>query len=198
MSRTRLGGFWRCDDVQILTVGRRALRTIIACCRDRRRSRRADPARFCTAGGYARGKRGGFMASRAVGMADTKVKPFAKHSSVKISMAPYKRSLHLYPDRLRYCRGRGNASSRHYGFVTDMTSVSYPPRLSELHTEDKRHEASLERRSGYCRTRDPHTRFSTAYGAGPLRVHRHRPKCHSPRRVRPFLYCALQSARGVS
>jgi hypothetical protein len=53
-----------------------------------------------------------------------KVKLPSKHSSVKISTGHCKRSVSLYPDRLRRCRGRGNASNLHYGFVTDTTSVS--------------------------------------------------------------------------
>ena len=72
-----------------------------------------------------------------------------------------------------------------------------PSHLPAITTEDKRHEASLERRGGYCCARARRTSFGPAFGPRPRRMDRHGPRRHSSWGARPVIL-TFQPARRLS
>jgi hypothetical protein len=96
-----------------------------------------------------------------------------------------------------FAKAEENVANRCYDFRGRHNERRLSLTDSRTATKDHRYEASLEWSSDYCRARGCRPCFSTAYGPGSVRIHRHRPGRHSSGRVRPLL-SALQSAGGVS
>src|ERR1700751_4968300 len=100
-----------------------------------------------------------------------------------------------------------SADRRKEGGPLDRSGVlAEPPQLAKLSslaiprsvtTEDKRHEASLERRGDYCRAPIRRTRSGPAFRPRPRRTDRYGPGRHSSWGAGPLVF-AFQPARRLS